>query len=120
MPPQDLFPIPWLVNSLPADWLARQMIQVNVSQTYLNRLPIPQPSDADILANADYATLAKNALLLTLAASWADFAELAPLLDVKNQDVPTTAKTMDMLRAENDKIVTRLYGITFAALAQQF
>jgi hypothetical protein len=117
MPPQDLFPIPWLVNSLPADWLARQMIQVNVSQTYLNRLPIPQPSDADILANADYATLAKNALLLTLATSWADFAELAPLLDVKNQDVPTTAKTMDMLRAENDKIVTRLYGITFAALA---
>ena len=104
-------------NSVPADWLARQMIQINVSQTYLYRLPVPQPSDADILANADYAALTKNALLLTLAANWDDFAELAPLHGVQKRDVPITAKAMDTLRAENDKTVARLYGINDAELA---
>ena len=101
-------------NSLPVDWLARFMIQIHANKTYLFRLPTPQPSDAEIRANSDYAQLAKNALLLTLAASWDDFAELAPLFAVKQKDVPLTAKAMDVLRAENDKIVARLYGITDA------
>ncbi len=77
------------------------MIQINVSQTYLYRLPVPQPDDAAIRTNPDYAQLAKNALLLSLSASWDDFAELAP-------------KARDQLRAENDKTVARLYGITTA------
>lgn len=106
-----------LFNSLPVDWLARQMIQINVSQTYLYRLPVPQPSDADIRANADYAALAKNALLLTLAASWDDFAELAPLFGVQQHDVPQSPKAQDRLRAENDRIVARLYGLTDADFA---
>ena len=104
-------------NSLVVDWLARQMIQINVSQTYLYRLPLPQPSDTDILDNPDYAALAKNALLLTLAASWTDFAELAPLFNVQKADVPATPKAQDILRAENDKIVARLYGISDGELA---
>jgi hypothetical protein len=106
-----LLALAWF-NSLPVDWLARQMIQINVSQTYLYRLPIPQPSDGEILANADYARLAKNALLLTLAASWSDFAELAPLFQVQRKDLPLTAKAKDLLRADNDRTVARLYGIT--------
>lgn len=106
-----------LFNSVLVDWIARQMIQINVNQTYLFRLPIPQPDDAEILVNTDYATLAKNALLLTLAASWNDFAELAPLFNVQKQDVPATPKAMDLLRAQNDKIVARLYGITGAEFA---
>lgn len=31
---------------------------------------------------------------------------------VQPNDVPLTAKAMDLLRAVNDKIVARLYGIT--------
>lgn len=99
------------------DWLARFMVQINVNKTYLYRLPMPQPNDAEILANTNYTTLAKNALLLTLAASWDDFAELAPLFHVQKSDVPATAKAMDMLRAENDHIVARLYGIDAAEFA---
>jgi hypothetical protein len=117
-----LFALAWF-NSVPADWLARFMIQISVSQTYLYRLPVPQPSDTEILANTDYTTLAKNALLLTLAASWDDFAELAPLFNVQKHDVPATAKAMDTLRAENDKIVARLYGMDdseFAHLLKSF
>ena len=115
-----LFALAWL-NSLPADWLARFMVQINVSQTYLYRLPMPQPSDADILANPDYAALAKNALLLTLAAGWDDFATdlAAPMqaLGVGKKHVPTTPKAQDKLRADIDHRVARLYGLQPADLA---
>lgn len=111
-----LFALAWF-NSVPTDWLARFMIQISVSQTYLYRLPMPQPTDDEILANPDFKQLAQNALLLSLAASWDDFAELAPLLEVTRQDLPQTAKAQDQLRAQNDHIVARLYGITGAELA---
>jgi len=111
-----LFALAWF-NSLPVDWLARFMIQITVNKTYLYRLPMPQPTDDEIRANPDYAQLAKNALLLSLAASWDDFAELAPLFEVQPQDLPQTAKAQDTLRAQNDKLVARLYGISDAELA---
>jgi hypothetical protein len=93
------------------------MIQIHVSLTYLYRLPMPQPTDAEILSSPDYAQLARNALLLTLAASWDDFAELAPLFGITRPEVPATAKAKDQLRAQNDKIVASLYGITDAEFA---
>lgn len=115
-----LFALAWF-NSLPMDWLARFMIQISVNQTYLYRLPMPQPSDADILANPDYAALAKNALLLTLAAGWDDFATdlAAPMqaLGVGKKHVPTTPKAQDKLRADIDHRVARLYGLQPADLA---
>lgn len=111
-----LFAMAWL-NSVPMDWLARFVIQIHVSLSYLYRLPIPQPTDADIRANPDYTRLARNALRLSLAASWDDFAELAPLFDLTPADVPATAKARDQLRAENDRTVARLYGLTDAELA---
>ena len=111
-----LFALAWF-NSLPVDWLARFMIQIHISKTYLYRLPMPQPSDDEIRSNPDYAQLARNALLLSLAASWDDFAELAPLFDVKPNDLPQTAKAQDLLRAQNDRMVARLYGITDTELA---
>ena len=111
-----LFALAWF-NSLPVDWLARFMIQIHANKTYLYRLPMPQPTDAEILASPDFAQLAKNALLLSLVASWDDFAELAPLFSIQPKDVPQTAKAQDTLRAQNDKTVARLYGITAAELA---
>lgn len=65
-------------------------------------------------AHPDYARLTQNALLLSLAASWDDFAELVPLFNVQPGDVP---KACDQLRAENDRTVARLYGMTDAELA---
>ena len=104
-------------NRLPVDWLARFMIQIHANKIYLYRLPTPQPTDNEIRSNPAYAQLAKNALLLSLAASWDDFAELAPLFDVQPKDVPHTAKEQDALRAQNDKLVASLYGITDPELA---
>ena len=111
-----MFALAWF-NSVPVDWLARFMIQITVNKTYLYRLPMPQPTDAEIMASPDFTQLAKNALLLSLAASWDDFAELAPLFSIQPKDVPQTAKAQDTLRAQNDKTVARLYGITAAELA---
>ena len=109
-----LFALAWF-NSLPADWLARFMVQINVSQTYLYRLPMPQPSDEEILQNPDYKALARNALLLTLSAHWDDFAtSLAPqmkALGVSKKDLPTVSKAQDKLRVDIDQRVARLYGL---------
>jgi hypothetical protein len=110
-------------NSLPVDWMARFMIQIHANKTYLYRLPMPQPSDEEIFNNSDYSVLAKNALLLSLSVSWDDFVELTPLFSVRKSDVPITTKAQDKLRAENDKIVATLYGITdieFAHLLKSF
>lgn len=117
-----LFALAWF-NSLPVDWMARFMIQIHANKTYLYRLPMPQPTDEEIRNTPDFAQLAKNALLLSLAASWDDFAELAPLFGVQPQDVPQIAKDIDKLRAQNDQIVARLYGISegeFAHVVESF
>ncbi|MCL2872855.1 MAG: hypothetical protein FWF41_07785 [Betaproteobacteria bacterium] len=117
-----LFVLAWF-NSLPVDWLLRSMVEKNVNKTFVYRLPIPQPADNEILANPDYLRLTKNAALLTLAASWKDFAEIAPPLKIKHADVPASPKACDKLRAENDRIVARLYRITndeFAYLLKSF
>ncbi|MEY4978816.1 MAG: hypothetical protein RLZZ352_1086 [Pseudomonadota bacterium] len=119
-----LFALAWF-NSLPVDWLARFMIQIHISKTYLYRLPMPQPTDEDIRSNPVYSQLAKNALLLTLAApsptgsrpAWDDFAELAPLFQVQRSHLPTTAKAFDRLRAQNDQLVAQAYGISPPELA---
>lgn len=109
-----LFAAAWL-NSVPCDWLARFMVQINVSKTYLMRLPLPQPSDAEILENTHYRTLAKNALLLTKVNSPEHFSELfdevAPALGVGKKDIPKTPKAKDKLRCQNDQLVANSYGI---------
>lgn len=115
-PQRVLLALAWF-NSLPVDWLARQMIQINVSQTYLYRLPVAQPTDAEILDHPDYRLLAKNALLLSLAASWEDFEDLASLFSIQRRDVPATTKAQDQLRAQNDRTVAKLFGITDAEFA---
>ena len=114
-----LFTTAWL-NSVPCDWLARFMVQINVSKTYLMRLPLPQPSDAEILDNTHYRTLAKNALLLTMVNSPNNFSELfdeiAPALGVGKKDIPKTSKAQDKLRYQNDQLVANSYGINHAEL----
>jgi hypothetical protein len=86
---------------------------------------MPQPTDEQIRSNPVFAQLAKNALLLTLAApspaggrqAWDDFSELAPLFNVQRHELPATAKAADTLRAQNDQLVAQAYGITPSELA---
>jgi hypothetical protein len=110
-----LFALAWF-NSLPVDWLMRFMVQIHVNQTYLYRLPMPQPTDEEILATPAFKTLAKNAALLTLHSDWTAFEPLAALFDVKRDDLPKTDEQYDRLRYQNDKLVAECYGLNAADL----
>lgn len=62
-----------LLNSLVVDFIIRNMVQINVSKSYLERIPLPQPSD---------------------------------------EEIPKTKKAYDILRAKNDLLVKKLYGLS--------
>ena len=115
-----LFALAWF-NSLPVDWLARFMIQIHANKTYLFRLPMPQPSDAEILDNPVWRQLAANALRLSLQAGGGSLAaDLAPAmqaLGISLADAPPNAKAADRLRAEIDQAVAQAYGLSAADFA---
>ncbi|EAJ4021095.1 class I SAM-dependent DNA methyltransferase, partial [Campylobacter jejuni] len=102
-----------LLNSLVVDFIIRNMVQINVSKTYLERIPLPQPSDEEIQNNEIYKTLAKNALLLQLYNDQNHhFDELKQEFSIKNEEIPKTKKAYDILRAKNDLLVKELYGLS--------
>ena len=103
-----------LFNSVVVDYLSRFVVQINVSKTYLERLPIPQPSDYEIKSNPNYQKLTDNALMLTLANSYDDFYDLAREFKISREDVELTDKQKERLQIENDLIVAKMYGITAA------
>ncbi|ELD6871792.1 class I SAM-dependent DNA methyltransferase, partial [Campylobacter jejuni] len=102
-----------LFNSLVIDFIIRNMVQINVSKSYLERIPLPQPSDEEIQNNEIYKTLAKNALLLQLYNDQNHhFDELKQEFSIKNEEIPKTKKAYDILRAKNDLLVKELYGLS--------
>ncbi|EJD2729885.1 class I SAM-dependent DNA methyltransferase, partial [Campylobacter jejuni] len=102
-----------LFNSLVVDFIIRNMVQINVSKSYLERIPLPQPSDEEIQNNEIYKTLAKNALLLQLYNDQNHhFDELKQEFNIKNEEIPKTKKAYDTLRAKNDLLVKELYGLS--------
>lgn len=102
-----------LFNSLVVDFIIRNMVQINVSKTYLERIPLPQPSDDEIQNNEIYKTLAKNALLLQLYNDTNHyFDELKQEFNIKDDEIPKTKKAYDILRAKNDLLVKELYGLS--------
>ncbi|HFP7767783.1 TPA: Eco57I restriction-modification methylase domain-containing protein, partial [Campylobacter jejuni] len=102
-----------LFNSLVVDFIIRNMVQINVSKTYLERIPLPQPSDEEIQNNEIYKTLAKNALLLQLYNDKNHhFDELKQEFSIKNEEIPKTKKAYDILRAKNDLLVKELYSLS--------
>ncbi|EHT5124663.1 class I SAM-dependent DNA methyltransferase, partial [Campylobacter jejuni] len=102
-----------LFNSLVVDFIIRNMVQINVSKSYLERIPLPQPSDEEIQNNEIYKTLAKNALLLQLYNDKNHhFDELKQEFNIKNEEIPKTKKAYNILRAKNDLLVKELYGLS--------
>jgi len=101
-----------ICNSVVLDYLARFMVQITVNKTYLMRLPIPQPTDAEIRSNPDYTKLVNNALKLTLANGFDAFSELASQFGISKSDATITDKQKMKIMIENDLTVARLYGVT--------
>ncbi|TQV64169.1 MAG: restriction endonuclease [Sulfurovum sp.] len=99
-----------IFNSLIVDFIARGMIQINVSKTYLYRLPIPQLSDDEILK--EHKELLLNGLKLSLKNDFETFKELADEFGIKKTDLPTTPKQWDFLQIKNDCMVAKMFNIS--------
>ena len=107
-----------IFNSLIVDFLARTMIQINVSKTYVERIPLPQPSDEQIKSDETYTFIARSALILQLYNDSAGhFAELANEFDIVKSEIPQTQKLYDTLKARLDIKVAKLYGLDLSDFA---
>ncbi|MDR0465863.1 MAG: restriction endonuclease, partial [Deltaproteobacteria bacterium] len=106
-----------LFNSLPVDWILRFSVAITVNKTYLTRLPLPQPGDAELRDNPAYAELCRNSLRLSLFHNPGGFQALQDLFGIADKDIPATPKQADALRVRNDHLVARLYGVSKAEFA---
>lgn len=113
-----------IFNSLVVDYIARGMIQINVNKTYLERIPLPQPSDEELESKQDYAYIYKNALILQLYHDKAgDFEDLQKEFGIDKGQIPSTQKAYDTLRAKLDIHIAKLYGLSkeeFCAMLESF
>lgn len=110
--PQRLFFAQALFNAVPVDWVLRFSAAIHVNKTYLMRLPLPQPSDAELDENPLYAELVRNSLKLSLHFNPAGFEDLGRKFGISETDVPKTKKQVDRLKIRNDCLVAGLYGIS--------
>ena len=102
-----------IFNSLVVDYIARGMIQINVNKTYLERIPLPQPSDEELESKQDYAYIYKNALILQLYHDKVgDFEDLQKEFGIDKGQIPSTQKAYDTLRAKLDIHIAKLYGLS--------
>lgn len=114
-----------IFNSLVVDYIARGMVQINVSKTYLERIPLPQPSDEELESKQDYAYIYKNALILQLYhdKGGGDFKDLQKEFGIDKGQIPSTQKAYDTLRAKLDIHIAKLYGLSkeeFCAMLESF
>lgn len=101
-----------LFNSIPVDWILRFSVSIHVNKTYLMRQPMPQPTDAELAENPVYREMILNSLKLSLHYNPEGFFDLKMLYGLKDTDIPTTSKQVDMLKIRNDVLVAGIYGVT--------
>ncbi|STQ86898.1 Eco57I restriction-modification methylase domain-containing protein [Helicobacter muridarum] len=101
-----------IFNSLLVDFIVRGMAQIHLNKTYIGRIPLPQPSDKEILENATYLSIAKNALILQLYNDKAGhFKKLQEEFGISQNAIPTTSKLYNELKAKQDIAIAKLYGL---------
>lgn len=113
-----------IFNSLVVDYIARGMVQIHLSKTYIVRIPLPQPSDEELESKQDYVYIYKNALILQLYHDKAgDFEDLQKEFGIDKGQIPSTQKAYDTLRAKLDIHIAKLYGLSkeeFCAMLESF
>lgn len=116
-------------NSIVVDFVVRSMVQINVSKTYLERVPLPQPSSEEIRSNPLYITILRNALALQRyndkkqhfkvldslfgSEAWVQIGEYQGCygLGGESLSIPQSEKSYLTLKATNDILIAKLYGI---------
>jgi hypothetical protein len=90
-----------IFNSVVFDFLARQIVQINVTKSILTRLPIPQPTEKELISDEVYQKLIENSKRVLTFYEDFGFEVVKP----KNQ------KEVDFLKIENDILIAKMYGI---------
>lgn len=116
-------------NAIVVDFVVRSMVQINVSKTYLERVPFPQPTAEEIRHSPLYTTIARNALALQLyndkkghfkvlsslfgSEDWVQIGEYQGCygLGGESLSIPQSEKSYLTLKATNDILIAKLYGI---------
>ena len=116
-------------NSVVVDFVVRSMVQINFSKTYLERVPLPQPTAEEIRNSPLYTTIARNALALQLyndksghfqvlsslfgSEDWVQIGEYQGCygLGGESLSIPQSEKSYLTLKATNDILIAKLYGI---------
>ncbi|MDR1083418.1 MAG: hypothetical protein LBP22_00820 [Deltaproteobacteria bacterium] len=100
-----------IFNSLTADWLLRASVTMNVSKTYLYRLPIPQPSDREFSDNQNFQAIIRDSALLSLYNAPEILAEIKTALKIRDSELIRTTQAFEHKKAALDLSVARLYGL---------
>lgn len=107
-------------NALVVDFFIRFLVDMNVVKSIVMRLPIPQPSDAELFENEVYKKLIINAWKLNVVNN----PDLGKSIQLSKSgvlsgkiDLPKTDKQKAFLQIEIDCLVAQLYGITVEELA---
>jgi len=87
-----------------------------VNKTYLTRLPLPQPTDSEIIENPIYLELVQNSfkiLLFQNSDEVANFSEMAKNIpELENLQKPKNEKEFINLKLKNDLLILKLYDIS--------
>jgi len=107
-----------IFNSIVADWCIRFSVAITVNKFILMQQPMPQPNDAELATDPIYQEMILNSLKLSLYYNKDAFYDLQMHYDLKDTDIPTTPKQVDMLQIQNDVLVAGLYDINKAEMEQ--
>lgn len=103
-----------IFNSIVIDYIVRGMVQINLSKTYLERIPFPRLSDEEITQDKTYKAIAINALKLQLFNDKkGDFKALQEEFKLTEDQLLKTQKQYDHLKAQNDITIAKLYGLEY-------
>lgn len=116
-------------NSMVVDFVVRSMVQINFNKIYLERIPLPQPSSEEIRSNPLYTLIARNALALQRyndksghfkvldslfgSKEWVQISKHQGTYGLGGEplSIPKTEKAYLTLKATNDILIAKLYGL---------
>ncbi|GEM_PF-1368966 len=99
-----------IFNSLILDFIIRFLVDINVVKSILMRLPLPQPSDEELVSNEVYIKLIINSLKLNLFYN-SNLSELSKMLKIDKVAPPKNDKSRLKIQVENDILIAKLYGV---------
>ncbi len=94
-----------VLSSIPFDWYARRFVEITMSYALLSVMPVPRPSEGNLLGNRVVQVAGRLAAVDDRYGDW------AAAVGVEAGSVKTAAERADLI-AELDALVSLLYGLT--------